>query len=116
MPVKVIFRCHFCDARPDEATQRSLEQQLQLLLHGTYIDADPGHWLVWHGRGLYGRNMYACAEHRETLKTYLRKHYGAAWHVWAEGPHPAGWHFREESEKTRRRKRMYGTRRTFGVG
>lgn len=115
MPVKVRFRCDFCGEAPDSETQLNLERQLQLLLHGTYVDADPGHWLVWHGRGVYGRNMYVCATHRDTLKRYLQKHYGG-WHVRAEGPHPVGWHFREESEATRRRKRMYATGRTFGVG
>jgi hypothetical protein len=115
MSVRVVFRCHFCDAEPDAGTHESLMRQLQLLLHGTYVEAAPGHWLVWHGRGVYGRNMYACSEHRETLKRYLRKHYGG-WHVWAEGPHPAGWHFREEAERTRRRRRMYATGRTFGLG
>lgn len=115
MPVRVIFRCDFCRAHPDADTQRSLERQLQLLLHGTYVDAEPGNWLVWHGRGVYGRNMYACAEHRQTLKRYLRKHYGG-WHVWARGPHPSGWHFREPAEATRRRQRMYRSGRTFGLG
>lgn len=90
-------------------------EQLQLLLHGTYIDAEPGNWLTWHGRGTYGRNMYACTEHREELKRYLQDNYGG-WHVWADGPHPAGWHFRDSSESIRRRKRMYGTGRTFGLG
>lgn len=113
--MSVIFSCHFCDARPDPQTRRSLEEQLQLLLHGTYVDAPPGNWLTWHGRGTYGRNIYVCDEHRGELKSYLRSHYGG-WHVWADGPHPAGWHFRERSADTRRRRRMYGTRRTFGLG
>lgn len=115
MPVKVLFRCHFCGVEPDEDTRADLTRQLGLLLHGTYLDAEPGNWLVWHGRGLYGPNMYACGEHRPELKRHLRRNYGG-WHVWAEGPHPAGWYFRERAEQTRHRKRMYGTRRTFGVG
>lgn len=115
MPIRVIFHCDFCGARPDSETRRSLTQQLQLLLHGTYVDADPGHWLVWHGHGVYGRNMYACGEHRDKLKRHLRSSYGG-WHVWAEGPHPAGWHFREEAERTRRRRRNLATGRTFGLG
>ncbi len=115
MSVRLVFRCDFCGAEPDPQTYESLVSQQSLLLHGTYLDADPGHWLVWHGRGVYGRHMYACAEHRAELKAYLRRHYGG-WHVWAEGPHPAGWHFRETAEGTRRRKRMYHSGRTFGVG
>ena len=60
MPVKVLFKCEFCAAEPDDETRRALEAQLQELLFGTYLDADPGHWLVWHGGGLYGRTRYAC--------------------------------------------------------
>lgn len=107
MSVRVIFSCHFCGVRPDEETQRSLEQQLQLLLHGTYLDAEPANWLTWHGRGTYGRNTYACPEHRAELKRYLRENHGG-WHTRAQGPHPAGWHFRGAVGAARRRKRMYG--------
>ena len=42
MPIRVLFKCEFCDARPDDETQRALEAQLQELLFGTYLDADPG--------------------------------------------------------------------------
>ena len=55
-------------AEPDPPTRRALEAQLQELLFGTYLDADPGHWLVWHGGGLYGRTRYACGDHRGELK------------------------------------------------
>ena len=82
MPVKVLFKCEFCGAEPDAKTRPALEAQLQELLFGTYLDADPGHWLVWHGGGLYGRTRYACGEHRGELKARVREHYGCI------GPHP----------------------------
>ncbi len=89
MPVTVVFKCEFCDARPDDETQRALEAQLQELLFGTYLDAGPQRWLVWHGGGLYGRTRYACGNHRGELKATLREHYGTIGpHPWAMGPHP----------------------------
>ena len=54
MAVVVVFRCDICGARPDPETQFSLERQLLDLRHGEYVDADPGRWLTWHGRGIYG--------------------------------------------------------------
>jgi hypothetical protein len=91
MPVRLLYRCEFCDARPEEATQAALEAQLQELLFGEYLDAGPDNWLVWHGGGLYGRNRYACAEHRGELKASLREHYGTIGpHPWKMGPHPVG--------------------------
>jgi hypothetical protein len=88
MPVKILFKCEFCGAEPDAPTRRALEAQLQELLFGTYLDADPGHWLVWHGSGLYGRNRYACGDHRGELKAEVREHYGCIGpHPWAMGPH-----------------------------
>jgi hypothetical protein len=89
MPVRIVFRCEYCDAEPDAETQRALEAQLQELLFGTYLDAEPRRWLVWHGGGLYGRNRYACEQHRGELKATLREHYGTIGpHPWAMGPHP----------------------------
>jgi hypothetical protein len=89
VPVKVIFRCEFCDATPNAATQRSLEGQLQELLFGQYLNALPERWLVWHGRGIYGPIRYACGRHRGELKAFLREHYGTLGkHPWAMGPHP----------------------------
>ena len=38
--------------RTDPETRRSLERQLLDLCHGEYVDAPPGNWLTWHGRGL----------------------------------------------------------------
>ena len=77
MPVRVIFRCQFCAAVPDDATQRSLEGQLRELVCGEYLDALPGRWLVWHGHGMFGPTRYACSNHRGELTAYLREHYGA---------------------------------------
>ena len=89
MPVRLIFKCEFCDAVPDPETQSALEAQLQELLFGQYLDAEPGNWLVWHGNGLYGRTRYACGRHRGELKAHLREHYGTIGpHPWAMGPHP----------------------------
>ncbi|MET0925992.1 MAG: hypothetical protein ABWY90_01305, partial [Solirubrobacterales bacterium] len=33
----------------------------------------------WHGRGPYGRSLYACPGHRGQLRNYVLKHY--------DGPH-----------------------------
>ena len=76
MAVVVVFRCDICGARPDPETQCSLEHQLLDLRHGEYVDAEPGRWLTWHGRGIYGPHRYACGEHRGELKALLREHYG----------------------------------------
>ena len=100
MPVKVIFSCDVCGARPDAETQAALEHQLLDLRHGEYVDAQPGNWLTWHGRGLYGRTRYACGDHRGDLKAVLRESYGSlGWHPWAKGPHP--WAGRRGSDRAR---------------
>ena len=89
MPVRVIFRCQFCAARPDGETQRSLEHQLRELVCGEYLDAMPGRWLVWHGHGPFGPTRYACPEHRGDLTAYLREHYGTlGWQPWKMPPYP----------------------------
>jgi hypothetical protein len=81
MPSRFVFRCEFCDTEPDEATQRSLTGQLADLRSGEYVNAPPGGWLVWHGRGIYGPTRYACADHRVALRNLVRKHYGTiGWH------------------------------------
>ncbi len=111
MPVKVVFECEVCGNRPDPETQVSLEQQLLDLRCGEYLDAAPGGWLTWHGRGIYGPNRYACGEHRGELKATLRTHYGnLGWHPWARGPHP--WAGRRGTDKARRLKRTMTS--TFG--
>jgi hypothetical protein len=74
MPVRVRFRCQFCDTPPAEEAQRSLERGLRELVHGEYLDT--GSWLVWHGRGPLGPTRYACGEHRGDLVAYVREHYG----------------------------------------
>jgi hypothetical protein len=89
MPVRLLFKCEFCGASPDPETQSALEAQLQELLFGEYLDAEPGNWLVWHGNGLYGHTRYACGRHRGELKAKLREHYGTIGpHPWKMGPHP----------------------------
>ncbi len=90
MPVKLIFRCQFCTAAPDPLTQLSLEAQLQELTFGQYLDAHPGPWLAWQGRGLYGPARYACPDHRGDLTAFLRYHYGTiGWHPWKRPPYPS---------------------------
>ena len=89
MSVRVIFRCDFCSAVPDPATQRALERQLRELTFGQYLDAPPGRWLAWHGGGPLGPRRYACAEHRGELTAYLREHYGTiAPNPWKRPPYP----------------------------
>ena len=101
MPVRVVFRCDFCSAVPDPETRASLERQLLDLRSGEYVDAEPGRWLTWHGRGIYGPTRYACGEHRGELKAVLREHYGTVGdRVWAMGPHP--WAGRRGTARARR--------------
>lgn len=81
MPCRLVFRCQFCERRPDEATRRSLEGHLLDLEWGQYWNASPGGWLVFDGKGIYGPTRYACAEHRVELRDFMRKHYGSlGWH------------------------------------
>jgi hypothetical protein len=88
MPVRMRFRCQFCDAEPDPATQRTLERGLRELAFGEYLDAPPGRWIVWHGGGPLGPRRYACAEHRGDLVAHVREHYGTvAPHPWKMPPY-----------------------------
>lgn len=90
MPVRVIFRCQFCDEQPDGPTQRRLERQLRELSFGAYLDAPPQRWLSWLGGGPLGPRRYACARHRGELTAYVREHYGSlAPHPWKMGPYPS---------------------------
>lgn len=79
MPCRLIFRCEFCGSEPDQLTQISIERQLLHYRFGQYVDCGPAGWMIWHGRGPYGRNLYACQDHREALRAYVIKHY--------DGPH-----------------------------
>ena len=111
MPVKPVFVCEFCGARPDAETEEWLRRQMLDLRFGEYVDAEPGHWLSWHGRGIYGRTRYACGEHRGELKADLRETYGTVGsHPWAKGPHP--WAGRRGTDRARRLARSLGS--TFG--
>jgi hypothetical protein len=90
MSVRMRFRCQFCDARPCPETQRALERGLRELVFGAYLEAPPGPWLVWHGRGPLGPTRYACEAHRGDLVAYVREHYGTiARHPWKMPPYPA---------------------------
>lgn len=101
MPSRLLFRCELCDALPEGETHVWLERQLLDLRHGEYLDIEPGDWLVWHGRGLYGGTRYACGTHRDELKALIRRQYGSLGAApWAEGPHP--WRFRKGTERARR--------------
>ena len=89
MGARVRFRCEYCEATPDAATQLRLEGQLRELAFGEYVDVPPGHWLVWHGGGPLGPRRYACGAHRGELSAYLREHYGTiAPHPWKMPPYP----------------------------
>jgi hypothetical protein len=106
MPVRVIFRCQFCDAKPDPATQRSLEAQIRELLHGEYLDALPGRWLVWFGAGPLGPTRYACAEHRGELTAFVRVHYGSVgWQPWKMPPYATTRRTRDTEKAARLRER-----------
>jgi hypothetical protein len=90
MPARLVFRCQFCDRRPDPLTQLSLEHQVQELLYGQYLDMAPERWLVFTGRGAYGPRRYACPDHRGELIAELREHYGTIGpQTWVMGPYPS---------------------------
>jgi hypothetical protein len=112
MPVRLIFRCEFCQAHPDPDTQAALEHQMLDLRHGEYVDAGegpPAPWLTWHGRGMYGPHRYACGTHRGELKAEIREQYGTlGWHPWARGPHP--WAGRRGTDRARHLARTLGSR------
>jgi hypothetical protein len=89
MPIRVIFRCDFCEAAPDPLTQLALEAGLRELAFGEYLEVSPGHWLVWLGGSPLGPRRYACSGHRGELTAYLREHYGTiAPHPWRRPPYP----------------------------
>jgi hypothetical protein len=89
MPVRLVFRCETCGAIADDATRSSLEHELLDPRFGEYVDAEPGHWLIWHGRGLYGATRFACGAHRGELKAVLREDYGTLGrHPWAMHSQP----------------------------
>src|ERR1700731_2405642 len=112
MPVAVVFRCCVCGVQPDTETRSDLERQMLDLRHGEYVDAEPGGWITWHGRGVYGPHRHACGAHRGELKAFLREHYGTlGWHPWAKGPHP--WAGRRGTDRARRLARTLTS--TFGV-
>ena len=112
MSVAVVFRCCVCGVQPDTETRSNLERQMLDLRHGEYVDAEPGGWITWHGRGVYGPHRHACGAHRGELKAFLREHYGTlGWHPWAKGPHP--WAGRRGTDRARRLARTLTS--TFGV-
>jgi hypothetical protein len=76
---RLIFRCEICGCEPGQLSQISLERQLLHFRFGEYVDAGPDGWLVWTGRGPYGRALYSCGEHRAELRAYVIRHYS--------GPH-----------------------------
>jgi hypothetical protein len=111
VPVAVVFVCEHCGCRPDPETQRDLERQLLDLRHGEYVDAEPGRWLTWHGRGIYGPVRYACGDHRGELKALVREEYGTVGRrPWDKGPHP--WAGRRGTDRARRLAR--GLQQSFG--
>ena len=99
--MSVVYRCDVCGCAPDPETYAQLVRQLLDLRHGEYVDAEPGGWLTWHGRWIYGRHRYACGAHRGELKAQVRHDYGSlGWHPWARGPHP--WAGRRGTDRARR--------------
>lgn len=90
MGYRLVFKCEICGVAPDELTQGSIERQLLHARFGQYVDCYPGKWLIWHGNGIYGHNLYSCGHHRGELKSFVRQHYGAiGWHPWSMTTYPS---------------------------
>jgi hypothetical protein len=76
-----VFRSHFRGLAPDPELEHSLTGQPQALGFREYVDASPGDWQVWPGRGPYGPTRYACTEHRVGRRDFVRRRYGViGWH------------------------------------
>ena len=89
MPVRLRFRCQFCDAEPCPETHRSLLGQVRELHFGEYLDMLPGRWLVWTGGGYLGPKAYACEGHRGDLTAQIRRTYGTlSTSPWKRPPYP----------------------------
>jgi hypothetical protein len=79
--VGLVFRSQFRGVAPDPELEHSLTGQPQALGFREYVDAGPGDWLVWPGRGPYGPTRYACTEHRVGRRDFVRRRYGViGWH------------------------------------
>jgi hypothetical protein len=105
VPVRLIFRCRTCGSEPDQLTQISIRRQLLHFRFGQYVDAGPGGWLIWHGRGPYGPTLYACGDHRAQLRAYVIKHYYGP-HARSKETHPSL--SPDDPEVARRRARYQG--------
>ncbi len=105
MAYRLIFRCEFCDEQPDQLTQISIERQMLHHRFGEWVEAGPGAWLIWHGRGPYGRQLYACGDHQRELFSYVRKHYAGP-HANSRRVYPSL--APDDLEAARRRARHYG--------
>jgi hypothetical protein len=111
VPVRVVFRCQFCDALPDPDTQRNLEGQVRALHHGEYVDMLPGRWLVWHGHGPLGPVRYACARHRGELTAFLREAYGClSSKPWKRPPYPTDLRWADTDRAFRLREQLRAKR------
>jgi hypothetical protein len=85
----LIFRCETCGCTAEEAIRECLERELLDPRFGEYVDAQPGHWPIWRGRGLCDRAFFSCGEHRGEPKAFLREHYGTIVpHPWAMHSQP----------------------------
>ena len=103
MPVRMVFRCGYCDAVPDTVTQEGMQFAMANPVFGEFRDASPERWLVWYGKGLYGPARFACPDHRGDLVADLRETYGTVgWHPWKMGPYQPTWERRGNKPTPRR--------------
>ena len=113
MPVRPVFVCEFCGARPDPETFYWLRRQMLDLRFGEYVDADPGQLAdLARARHLRLAPATPAATTAGELKADLRETYGTIGrHPWAKGPHP--WAGRRGTDRARRLARSLGS--TFGA-
>ena len=90
MPIRLVFRCDYCDARPDPDTQRTLEGQLLDRQLRRVSGCAAGDWLIFNAGGPLGGRRYACIAHRTHLTADLDAHYGAMCPLVRDaGPYPS---------------------------
>ncbi len=103
------YRCEYCDAAPDQATEEGITFSLAHPVFGEFRDCSPARWLLFYGGGPYGRWKLSCPEHRGDLVVYLRQHLGTVgWHVWTMGPYQSAWETRGTPRTTPRTPRYRG--------